>query len=86
MYISTDVTSTLDIPLAYIFTVTQNDLQSILFYENYILSMLLFFFFFFFIRLLYGTIRKVLMKWRSIILVDLPYPLSFLSYQRKKLS
>lgn len=48
MYISTDVTSTLDIPLAYIFTVTQNDLQSILFYENYILSMLLFFFFFFY--------------------------------------
>lgn len=85
MYISTDVTSTLDIPLAYIFTVTQNDLQSILFYENYILSMLLFFFFFL-IRLLYGTIRKVLMKWRSIILVDLPYPLSFLSYQRTKLS
>lgn len=84
MYISTDVTSTLDIPLAYIFTVTQNDLQSILFYKNYILSMLLILFFF--IRLLYGTVRKVLTKWRCIILVDLPYPLSFLSYQRKKLS
>lgn len=40
----------------------------------------------FLMRLLYGTAIKMFMKQRHIILVDLPYPLSFLSYQKKKLS